>query len=188
MWLTHFWHSWSQFFIFAWDVTAGGILRTGVLICLVVIDDGCFHCTPYSNVIMDVMASQITSLTIVYSTMHSEADQRKYESSTSLAYLWGIHWWPVQCCHNIHRFRFVHNGNNTFLCLVSDGCCARPDLYHSRISCCFGQWWDNLVASRLLIQQVFAYAMVIDKTMFLKWHPLSQGQMRWVIMASVLLS
>ena len=35
MWLTHFWHTWSQFFIFAWDVTAGGILRTGVLICLV---------------------------------------------------------------------------------------------------------------------------------------------------------
>ena len=35
MWLTHFWHSWSQFFIFAWEVTAGGILRTGVLICLV---------------------------------------------------------------------------------------------------------------------------------------------------------
>ena len=35
MWLTHFWHSWSQFFIFAWDVTAEGILRTGVLICLV---------------------------------------------------------------------------------------------------------------------------------------------------------
>ena len=25
----------SKFFIFAWDVTAGGILRTGVLICLV---------------------------------------------------------------------------------------------------------------------------------------------------------
>ena len=37
MWLTHFWHSCSQFFIFAWDVTAGGILRTGVLICLVMI-------------------------------------------------------------------------------------------------------------------------------------------------------
>ena len=37
MWLTHFWHSWSQFFIFAWDVTAGVFLRTGVLICLVII-------------------------------------------------------------------------------------------------------------------------------------------------------
>ena len=41
MWLTHFWHSWSQFFIFAWDVTAGGILRTGVLICLVVVKIWC---------------------------------------------------------------------------------------------------------------------------------------------------
>ena len=40
MWLTHFWHSWSQFFIFAWDVTAGGILRTGFLICLVGSDNG----------------------------------------------------------------------------------------------------------------------------------------------------
>ena len=40
MWLTHFWHSWSQFFIFAWDVTAGGILRTGILICLVGSDNG----------------------------------------------------------------------------------------------------------------------------------------------------
>ena len=36
------WHSWSQFFIFAWDVTAGGILRTGVLICLVF---NCEHMT-----------------------------------------------------------------------------------------------------------------------------------------------
>ena len=44
MWLTHFWHSWSQFFIFAWDITAGGILRTGVLICLVLID--CDYVTP----------------------------------------------------------------------------------------------------------------------------------------------
>ena len=30
----------NQFFIFAWDVTAGGILRTGVLICLVSSDEG----------------------------------------------------------------------------------------------------------------------------------------------------
>ena len=46
MWLTHFWHSWSQVFIFAWDVTAGGILRTGVLICLVLIyiNDLCSVC------------------------------------------------------------------------------------------------------------------------------------------------
>ena len=33
--VTHSFLAWSQFFIFAWDVTAGGILRTGILICLV---------------------------------------------------------------------------------------------------------------------------------------------------------
>ena len=38
---------------------------------------------------MDAMASQITSLTIVYSTLYSGADQRKHQSSTSLAFVWG---------------------------------------------------------------------------------------------------
>ena len=41
------------------------------------------------------MASQITSLTIVYSTVYSDADQRKHQSSASLAFVWGIHRGPV---------------------------------------------------------------------------------------------
>ena len=49
----------------------------------------------YNDVIMSAMASQITSLTIVYSTVYSGADQRKYQSSASLAFVWGIHLWPV---------------------------------------------------------------------------------------------
>ena len=40
----------------------------------------------YCNVIMGVMASQITSLTIVYSTVHSGADLKKHQSSASLAF------------------------------------------------------------------------------------------------------
>ena len=36
---------------------------------------------------MSTMASQITSLTIVYSTVHSGADQRKHQSSASLAFV-----------------------------------------------------------------------------------------------------
>ena len=48
---------------------------------------------------MGVMASQITSLTIVYSTVYSGADQRKYQSSVSLAFVWGIHRWPVNSPH-----------------------------------------------------------------------------------------
>ena len=44
---------------------------------------------------MRVIASQITSLTIVYSRVYSGADQRKHQSSTSLAFVRGIHRWPV---------------------------------------------------------------------------------------------
>ena len=45
------------------------------------------------------MASQITSLTIVYSIVYSGADQRKHQSSTSLAFVRGIHRWPVNSLH-----------------------------------------------------------------------------------------
>ena len=45
----------------------------------------------YIDVIMTAMASQITSLTVVYSIVYSGADQRKQQSSTSLAFVRGIH-------------------------------------------------------------------------------------------------
>ena len=45
----------------------------------------------YNDVMMTTMASQITSLTVVYSTVYSDADQRKHQSSASLAFVWGIH-------------------------------------------------------------------------------------------------
>ena len=48
---------------------------------------------------MDWIASQITSLTSVYSTVHSGADQRKHQSSASLAFVWEIHRWPVNFPH-----------------------------------------------------------------------------------------
>ena len=40
---------------------------------------------------MTTIASQITSLSVVYSTVYSDADQRKHQSSASLAFVWGIH-------------------------------------------------------------------------------------------------
>ena len=45
----------------------------------------------YNDVIMGAMASQITSLTVVYSIVYSTADQRKHQSSASLAFVRGIH-------------------------------------------------------------------------------------------------
>ena len=53
----------------------------------------------YNNVIMSAMASQITSPTIVYSTVYSGAHQRNHQNFASLAFLRGIHWWPVNSPH-----------------------------------------------------------------------------------------
>ena len=51
------------------------------------------------DVIMSTIASQITSLAIVYSTVYSSADQRKHQSSASLAFVWGIHRGTVNSPH-----------------------------------------------------------------------------------------
>ena len=48
---------------------------------------------------MGAMASEITSLTIVYSIVYSGADQRKHQSSASLAFEWRIHRSPVNSPH-----------------------------------------------------------------------------------------
>ena len=48
---------------------------------------------------MGTMASQITSLTIVYSTIYAGADRSKHQSSTSLAFVRGIHRGPVNSPH-----------------------------------------------------------------------------------------
>ena len=48
---------------------------------------------------MSAIVSQITSLTIVYSTVYSGADPRKHKSSASLAFVWGIYRWPVNSPH-----------------------------------------------------------------------------------------
>ena len=61
---------------------------------------------------MGTMTSQINSLTIVYSAVYSCADQRKHQSSMSLAFVQGIHRWPVN---------FPHKGpvNRTLSCICT---------------------------------------------------------------------
>ena len=44
---------------------------------------------------MGAMASQNTILKIAYSTVYSGADQRKHQSAASLAFVRGIHQWPM---------------------------------------------------------------------------------------------
>ena len=53
----------------------------------------------YSDVIMRAMASQITTVSIVYSTVCSGTDQRKHQSSVLLTFVMGIHQGPVNSPH-----------------------------------------------------------------------------------------
>ena len=55
-----------------------------------------FH---YDDVIMTMLASQITSLTVVYSIVYSGVNQRKHQSSASLAFVREIHRGPVNFPH-----------------------------------------------------------------------------------------
>ena len=54
---------------------------------------------------MSTMASQITGVSIVCSTVGSGADQRKHQSSTSLAFVRGIHTgeFPAQKASNVEN-------------------------------------------------------------------------------------
>ena len=62
-------------------------------------DEICWNQCHYDDVIMDTIASQITSLTIVYSALYLGADQCKHQSSASLAFVWRIHRGPVNSPH-----------------------------------------------------------------------------------------
>ena len=76
----------------------------------------------YNDVKMGAIASQITSLTIVYST-----DQRKHESSTSLAFVRGIHQGLVNSPHKWPVTRRVFPFDDIIMphkCLAPDGCPA----------------------------------------------------------------
>ena len=62
-----------------------------VLLCFVVGYIGQFTPLRWRHNERDTAASQITSLTIIYSTAYSDADQRKHQSSASLGFVRGIH-------------------------------------------------------------------------------------------------
>ena len=86
----------------------------------------------YSDVIMGAMASQITSLTIVYSNVYSGAYQRNHKGSASLAIVRGIHMSPVNSPHKwpvtrknfpfddvIMKLKITNGGNDAYHFLYS---------------------------------------------------------------------
>ena len=70
---------------------------------------------------MSAIASPITGVLIVYSIVYSGVDQRKYESSASLAFVGGIHRWPVNSPHKGPVTRKMFPFDDVIMC--SEGSC-----------------------------------------------------------------
>ena len=88
------------------------------------VNDDIFH---YSDVIMGATGSKSTSLTIVYSAVYSDADQRKHQGSASLAFVWGIHRWPVNSPHKWPVTRKMFPLDD----VIMDCRASQADLWHS---------------------------------------------------------
>ena len=92
------------------------------------------HRSHYNGVIMSALASQINSLTIVYSAVYSGADQGKHQSSASLAFVRGIQRWPVNSPHKwpVTRKMFPFNDVITIRGLSCDfERNQEPGMFHS---------------------------------------------------------
>ena len=133
----------------------------------------------YNDVVMGAIASQITSLTIVYSTVHSDADQRKHRSSSSLAFVWGIHRGPVNSPHKwpVTRKMFPFDDVIMFQCGFKTGAkfypCRNRAVYNFVLN-----WsslrWDSVVLKgqyyiRLIYHAWIWYERQKAKTLFTSW-------------------
>ena len=85
--------------------------------------------THYSDVIMGATMSQITNLSIVYSTVYSDADQRKHQSSASLAFVWGnspvTGEFPTQMASNAENVSFWWRHHESLLSGLNSGTWGR---------------------------------------------------------------
>ena len=74
-----------------------------------------FH---YDDVIMDWIASQITSLPVVCSIVYSGVNQRKHQSSASLAFVREIHRGPVNFPHKWPVTRKMFPFDDVIMCYI----------------------------------------------------------------------
>ena len=87
----------------------------------------------YNDVIMSSMASQITSFTIVYSTVYSGVDHRNHQRSASLVCVRGIHRWPVNSPHKGPVTRKMFPFDDVIMLSTHQ---LVPLEYHESLLCC----------------------------------------------------
>ena len=94
---------------------------------------------------MSMVASQITGVLTVYSMVCSVADQRKHQSSTSLAFLRGIHQWPMNS---------PHKGPVTRKMFPFD------DIIMNKDFSCYPPLWTFMLTTDVLINMITAFSKI----------------------------
>ena len=81
-------------------------------------------------------ASQITSITIVYSTVYSRRRSKKASKlRASLAFVWGIHWSPVNSPHKGQVTRKMFPFDDVIMSFVNNYCwLSKLKYYHIKKS------------------------------------------------------
>ena len=108
---------------------------------------------------MITIASQITSLTVVYSIVYSDADERKHQSSASLAFVWGIHrdrWIP--------RTKDQLRGKCFHLMTSSCNSTSVPYALYMHNQCSISDCWCNLFS-------ISSYVVndILTNTLYMIW-------------------
>ena len=100
---------------------------------------------------MSAISSQITGVSIVYSTVYSGADQRKHQSSASLAFMRGIHWWPVNFPHKWPVRRKMFPFDDVIKCALvacakydNNGVALKPIFHRIQIATDNRSWHEPL--------------------------------------------
>ena len=100
---------------------------------------------------MGAIASQITSLMIAYSTVYSDADQRKHQSCASLAFVWRIHRAPRNSPHKWPVTRKMYPFDDVIMLSFHDQGCSVQSIFpiHNRIFRCSDSHYTELMVIRL---------------------------------------
>ena len=103
---------------------------------------------------MGAVASQIANITIVYSTVYSGAHQRKHQPSALLAFVWGVHRWPVNSPHKRPMTRKMFPFDDVIMNLLHSLVPPSPPLAHiaprpnTQLSLAFGT--HSVIASAII--------------------------------------
>ena len=127
---------------------------------------------------MSVMISQITSLEIVYSTVYLGADQRKHQSSASLAFSRGIHRWPANSPHKGRVTRKMFPLDDVIM--LSNILGKRDSRFRTRHS---GSNINSILANSIIVKAwTLHHDDVIKWKHFPRYWPLVRGihRSRWI--------